>query len=95
MIDCLESKPISQKNRGIFDFDFDFDLPGFILDEPFPKKLSTPTSSIAIRALLLLAEDTDGATLGFYESRDPRSLPTRVITVSPVDASDRIWFALV
>jgi hypothetical protein len=30
-----------------FDFDFDFDLPGFILDEPFPKKLSTPTSSIA------------------------------------------------
>jgi hypothetical protein len=28
-------------------FDFDFDLPGFILDEPFPKKLFAPTSSIA------------------------------------------------
>ena len=26
-------------------FDFDFDLPGFILDEPFPKKLSAPASS--------------------------------------------------
>jgi hypothetical protein len=31
----------------IFDFDFDFDLRGFILDEPFPKKLFAPTSSIA------------------------------------------------
>jgi hypothetical protein len=33
--------------RRLFDFDFDFDLRGFILDEPFPKKLFAPTSSIA------------------------------------------------
>ena len=29
-----------------FDFDLDFDLRGFILDEPLPRKLFAPTSSI-------------------------------------------------